>query len=250
MDPGDLNLPPIFDPILIYLADNLPPPLYAFALNFLSHCLALLSALANLLASLLSKNPLEWDAQTILPPLITLLAAYLALVSIYRTTTWMIRTSFWFMKWGIILGTLVAGMSWYMGVTQAQVGRSMNTGLVSYIGNIALDMMNGRNRNAAGGERVRRSSRSKYASRPKPWESFDRHRQWQYSEDQAETEETPDLETLVNNLLGAAGRVLGEDSWWTGMKNMMSGVDDEASRVDEDSGSRKRGKTSTKSRSR
>lgn len=208
----------------------------------------------TLLTSLLSKHPLEWDAQTVLPPLITLLAAYLALAGLYRTTTWMIRTSFWFMKWAIILGTLVAGIGWYMGVSQAQVGGLTNSGVMSYVGNIALDMINGPNRNAAGGERTARSRTSQThkeaGERPKPWESFSRHREWEYSEDQtAERDGTSNLDDLINNLIGAAGQVLGSDSWWTGMKNVMKDSEGRSNQGAEGKTDRTQSKTS-KSRSR
>lgn len=242
MDPGDFNLPAIFDPILIYLEDTLPPPLYNILLNFLSHCLAVLSALMNLFASLMSKNPLEWDAQTVLPPLVTFLVAYLALLSLYRTTTWMIRTSFWFIKWGMILGGLVAGISWYIGVTQTQVGGLMNTGVISYFGNKFLDVINGQNRNAAGSDRSQRTT----ARRPKPWDSFDNHQEWQYRDDGAEGGETSNLETWLNNIIGSAGQMMKDDWWRTGLKDMMG----QSSPATETSTSRTRRKASSKSQSR
>ncbi|KAF9451298.1 hypothetical protein P691DRAFT_797015 [Macrolepiota fuliginosa MF-IS2] len=249
MDPAILNLPAIFDPIINYLADTLPPPLYAFTLKLLSHCLVLISALFNLLASLLSRSPLDWDAQTVLPPLIALLAAYWTLVSIYRTTTWVVRTGFWFMKWGIILSALAAGTGWYLGTAQAQDGGLMNTSLVSYISNIALDMMNGRTSGPLGDDGTRHT-RSRN-TRPKPWESFNRHQEWQYSEDQAKTNENSDLETLMNSLIGVAGRAFGSDSWWMALKGGADGVGSQTGQDTEGSaGGRGSGGTSSKSRSR
>lgn len=249
----DIDLPPILDLILTYLADNLPRPLYSFLLNFLSHFLALSSALLNVLASLLSRSPSEWDAQTVLPPLITLFAAYLAFTSIYRTATWMIRTSFWFMKWGIILGTLVAGTSWYIGATQGQAGGLMNTGLVSYLGNLALDKINGQGHNAVGGERMGNSRPlRKPVKRPKPWESFDHHRGWQYSEEQFEADEGSDVDILMKNLFDTAARVLGDGSWWTGLKNVMDTTGDPASstQTTKKNSHQARGRASGKSHSR
>ncbi len=244
MDPGNFNLPAILDPVLIYLEDNLPPPLYNILLNLLSHCLAILTALTGLVASLISKNPLEWDAQTIIPPLITFLAVYLALLSIYRTTSWMIRTSFWFMKWGAILGALVAGLGWYMGATQNQAGGLMSTSLVSYFGNTIMDMINGQNRNAVGGDRNTQRTRRASTRRPKPWDSFDRHREWQYREDSGEGGETSELETWLNTIIGAAGQVMKND--WTGLKDIMG----QSSETTEESGRRTRRKASSKSQSR
>src|SRR6267154_831419 len=100
MDLADITLPAFLDPLLDFFAEQLPPPLYSFLISLLSHSLALFTALVSLISSLVSSKPWEWDAQTIIPPLITFLAAYLALVSLYRTTSWMVRTSFWFIKWG------------------------------------------------------------------------------------------------------------------------------------------------------
>jgi len=68
--------------------------------------------------------------------LITLLAAYLALVSIYRTTSWMVRTTVWMMKWGAILSALAAGAGWMMGNQYAggnNVGRGQGGGIMPNI---------------------------------------------------------------------------------------------------------------------
>ncbi|KAF5351754.1 hypothetical protein D9756_007416 [Leucocoprinus leucothites] len=244
MDPGDLRLPAILDPILTYLADTLPPPLYNFILNFLSHCLALFSTLLSLILALLSRSPAEWNAQTILPPLIGLLAAYLALASIYRTTTWMIRTSFWLAKWGIILGAIVAGMGWYMGATQT--GGMVTSSLVSHVGNLLMDAINGHDRNAVGGKRESSRSRSKSTKGPKAWESFDRHREWQYNEDHGEAEQGSDLERLFDNLMGMAGQMLREETWWPGHRTAEDGTGGRATNERD----RTQGKTNSKSRSR
>src|SRR5882762_8101257 len=115
MDPADIPLPAFLDPLLDYLSSRLPPPLFSFLLSLLSHALALFTSLLNLIFTVVSTKPADWDAQTLLPPLITLLAAYLALVSIYRTTSWMVRTTVWMMKWGAILSALAAGAGWMMG---------------------------------------------------------------------------------------------------------------------------------------
>ncbi|KIN96186.1 hypothetical protein M404DRAFT_67400, partial [Pisolithus tinctorius Marx 270] len=102
------------DPLLDFLSDQLPPPLYTFLLSFLSHIITLLTALISLIQSLIAAKPWEWDPQTIIPPLISILAAYLALHSLYRTTGWIFRTVLWFVKWGTILAAVSAGMGWYM----------------------------------------------------------------------------------------------------------------------------------------
>lgn len=220
MDTMDFDLPALFEPVLSYLADALPHPLFSLLLNILSYALTLLYALLNLLAPLLSTSPSEWDLPTVLPPILTLLTAYLALTSIYRTTSWMIRTSFWFLKWGIILGTLVAAASWYIGATQSQTGVS-SSGLVSHLASFALDRLNGQNRNAVGGERMSRRGGSpplqNTVKKPKPWDSFDRHREWQYNADQQEPSESSDVDILMENLYGVAAQML-RGSWWSDLK--------------------------------
>jgi hypothetical protein len=213
----DFDLPALLDPALSYLADALPHPLYSLLLHALSLVITLASALLNLLAPLLSTNPSEWDLQTVLPPVLTVITAYLALTSLYRTTSWMIRTTFWFLKWGIILGTLVAAASWYIGATQGHAGVSTQSNLVSQLAGFALDKMNGQNRDAASRERMNHMPLKKAAKRPKPWDTFDRHREWQYNADQLEPSESPDVDILMKNLLDAAAQMLG-GSWWSALQ--------------------------------
>jgi hypothetical protein len=186
IDPSIIPLPAILDPILSYLSSVLPPPLYSFLLTLLSHSLALFTALISLCYTLISSRPWEWDAQTVIPPLITFLAAYLALVSLYRTTSWMFQTGVWVMKWGTILGALVAGAGWV--ATQAGgggggggVGQAGGSGMMSFLGGLILDAINGRGQNAAGGSRARSRSRTQPQSRTRPnaWEPFQQQQQQQ-----------------------------------------------------------------------
>ncbi|KAF8972922.1 hypothetical protein BDZ97DRAFT_1613171, partial [Flammula alnicola] len=113
--PAEGLLPAVLDPLLEYLSANLPPSLYSFVVKLLSHSFAAVSACASLGASLLSNAPGDWNAQTLLPPIITILAAYLALSSLYRTTSWLLRLIFWFMKWGTLLGIFIGGVGYLMG---------------------------------------------------------------------------------------------------------------------------------------
>jgi hypothetical protein len=214
----DLGLPPVLGQAFSYLADALPHPLYSLLLNALSLAFTLAFALFDLFAPLLSTSPSAWDLQTVLPPILTVLSAYLALVSLYRTASWMIRTTFWFMKWGVILGTLVAAASWYIGATQGHVGAPTHSNLVSHLASFALDKMNGPNRNAVGGERMNRiPPLGKTAERPKSWDTFHRHREWQYDADQAEPSESSDVDIVMKNLFDVAAQML-EGSWWSDLK--------------------------------
>lgn len=210
------NLPSVLDPLLTYLADALPPPLYSFLIQFLSHCLALLSTFLSLVIALLSKRPAEWNAQTLLPPLISFLATYLALVSIYRTTSWLIRTSLWFAKWGILFGALTTSIGWCLGSTQA--GAIVTSGIASHFHDYLLNIINGLDTVGSRQEDHMRDSH-KSTTRPKPWESFDHHKEWHYN---ANLNGETDLERLFSSLMGAAGRTFKEQ---LGLKSVMSGVE-------------------------
>jgi hypothetical protein len=202
-------LPEVLDPVLTYLSELLPPPLYSFLLSVLSHCLALFTALISLSKTLLTSKPWEWDTQTILPPLITFLAAWLAIVSIWRTTTWMIRSSVWALKWGVIVGGLVALAGWATGSGQG--------GVTSSLMGLVLDLINGPGRDAAGGSRTRTRSR---VPKPRVWDSFQAHRDWQYQE---------------NNVRGGSGNVevqkiigdivsrVTQDGWWNVLSSSLVG---------------------------
>ncbi|KAF7321500.1 hypothetical protein MKEN_00670800 [Mycena kentingensis (nom. inval.)] len=208
MDIHPNQLPAFLDPLLSYLSDVLPHPAYSFLLSILSHVLALASALYTLLVSLLSTHPLQWDAQTVLPPLIALLTSYLAILSVYRTTTWMFRTSFFFLKWGTIFGSFIALASWILaqgaGGGNALAGRGL-------IGSLLLNMLNGEDKNAAGCQRSRnkRKSRNQRKPPPKAWDTWDKQREWQYQEN----EDSPE-EDVLGNLMSMAGDFVRDGGWW------------------------------------
>ncbi|KAI0267078.1 hypothetical protein BC834DRAFT_872406 [Gloeopeniophorella convolvens] len=166
IDPGDIPLPPFLEPVLTYFASALPPAVYTALITFCAHGLAFLTALFNLGSALIASKPWEWDAQKILPPLITLLAAYLALSSALRTASWFIRTTTWLIKWGVIMSALAAGAAWVF---------AGGRGIVPALTGLLLDTFNGHGQDATGGPR---------RARPHAWEPFDSHREWQYEEGQ------------------------------------------------------------------
>ncbi|KAK7035230.1 hypothetical protein VNI00_011997 [Paramarasmius palmivorus] len=213
--PGDIPLPAFLDPLLDYLSDNLPPPVYSFIISFASHCLAVASAFASLFAALLRTNPSQWDAQTILPPLIAFLTAYLALVSLYRTTTWMVRTGFWFVKWGTILAALFGGMGWVLGNGGNAVG---GTGIMSGIGGLVLGMINGES-SASTKRRQTRSSTSSRQKKPKAWDDFQTHREWQYQEDRGGASPETDAQVVIENIVAAAR----DSGFWNALSSAVWG---------------------------
>ncbi|THV06800.1 hypothetical protein K435DRAFT_743408, partial [Dendrothele bispora CBS 962.96] len=202
-----VDLPQFIDPLLSYLSDVLPGPAYSLLVSFLSHAIALVSALYSLWSTLFSTNPAQWDAQLVLPPLIALLSAYLALLSLYRTTSFMLRTSFWFIKWGTIFGSLAALWAWSMGGNA--VG---NGGIASSVGGLVLDMLNGEN------SRPSRSDTRSRQQRPKPWESFETHRNWQYQE-QRMSEHNP--QQVIEEIISAAGARIKNSNWWNVAQGVM-----------------------------
>ncbi|KAI0071746.1 hypothetical protein K474DRAFT_1668688 [Panus rudis PR-1116 ss-1] len=245
---SDVGLPAIFDPLLDYLEDLLPPTAYSILTNLLTYTIALATALFTFVATLVtSGSPLEWNAEQILPPLITLLAAYLALVSFYRTTGWMIRTAFAFVKWSAIIGILSASAGYFLANAGNEgengVGGLLGgvAGLVPMIGGFILNMLNGRDEQGSGGRQQNtrntrastrsassRSSRSRTqansGSRPKAWESWDRHRDWQYDESQNRQagQSGEDVQKVIGEVLGAAGRVVKESGWWETAKGVVN----------------------------
>ncbi|OCH86367.1 hypothetical protein OBBRIDRAFT_243339 [Obba rivulosa] len=233
--PSDVPLPAIFNPLLNYLSSVLPPPLYSLVVTLVTHSWAFATSLFALVLAMASSHPSTWDAQKILPPLITLLCAYLALVTFFRTTGWMIRTGIWFLKWGTILSALAAGAGWVLGNANANEGgldgwRDGN-GILPAIGGFVLDALNGQGRNAAGGSRSRSNARSRSqrqkGPRPKAWESWDRQEQWKYKEgqDRDDTEGLgEEVQKIVGNILGSAGNVLREGGWWEAAKGMVGNL--------------------------
>lgn len=241
-------LPECFDQILLYLCETLPSPLYSLLINILANSLALFTALQTLLTSLIYST---WDPQSILPPLIAIFAAYLALLSLYRTTAWFLRTSLWILKWGTIFGALVAGAGWYLGNrVDGSVG---NYAFVSNFGGLVLDMINGQGQNvpphSGSKSRIRNSRNSRSPNgRPKIWESFERHREWQNQEQAAITYQPPDLPQIFNDLAGVATKAVVGWRWWS-----IVGDGDAAHDVvkdDERHSRRKTGSGSSSSRSR
>ncbi|KAJ3931604.1 MAG: hypothetical protein NXY57DRAFT_1006777 [Lentinula lateritia] len=202
--PADIPLPEFLDPALSFLSENLPQPVYSMLISIISYGLALVSALLTLLQSLIFDSS-NWNAQTILPPLLALLSAYFAIVSLYRTTTWMLRTTFWFIKWGTLLAAMAAGAGWLLGNGGNAVGTQS---VVNTAAGVILDMINHEEKSDA---RSTRSSSGR--KRPKPWDSFKDHRDWQYKEKDGETT-NHDAQILMDSVLSAAGSAIKGSSWW------------------------------------
>ena len=185
LEPQDL--PAFLDPLLDYLVDHLPPPLYDALYSLLTYTILLASSAYTFALSLPSWKPWEWDAQRILPPLISILIAYYTILSVFRTTGWMIRMTVRFIKWGAILGLLGMGAGWYLGNNDAQGG------LAGALRDAAFG--NGNPQNAR--------DRGQHRQRPPPWESFKAHEDWKYDEQEAQrTESGGLLDQFLRNAVG------------------------------------------------
>jgi len=221
---SDILLPAVLGPLLDYLDEHLPPELYSFITSFLSHTLALLTAFISLVSSLLASKPWEWNAQTIIPPLISFLAAYLALVSLYRTTSWIFRTVFWFIKWGMVIAVLAAGAGWYMGNQDVNGGRD----LVSSLGAV-LSALNGGGGEGTGA-RFPETTPHTSKRRTKPWESFESR--WQYREDNPTQARDSDAQKIMSDIVAAANRVLVDGGWWNAAKSVFTQSDPQSGEGD------------------
>ncbi|TFY66213.1 hypothetical protein EVG20_g4876, partial [Dentipellis fragilis] len=184
-DPADIPLPAFLDPFLDYLASALPPQLYSILLTVLSHGLAALTAFVSLVTNLISSQPWEWNAQQLLPPLISLLTAYLALLTLYRTTSWMVRTGIWMLKWGAIMSALGAGAGYMMANQQGGVARDGDGGNANRgpgMGGLLVDFISGLAQGQGQARTTPRARSRPTKPRPKAWESFESHREWQFEE--------------------------------------------------------------------
>lgn len=225
----DAGLPALFDPLLDYLSAHLPPQLYDLTETLLTHAYTLLASLLTLARTLLARSP--FDAQQVLPPLITLLAAYLALVSFYRTTGWVLRTAFAFAKWGFVLSTLGAAAGYFLANADGPGGArglgALGGGVLPAVGNVLLGLFGGqgqgqgaaRRTGAGAGRGARGRARGRTQERPKAWDSWDKHRQWQYEEQyHAGGDEGANVQKIIGDIVGSAANAVRESGWWEAAK--------------------------------
>ena len=205
VNPPQIPLPDFLNPVFSYISSCLPPPVYGALLTLFTHGLAFVSALLGLGTALISSSPSDWDAQKIVPPLITLLAAYLALASAVRTATWFVRTTAWLVKWGIIAAALSAALTWFLGAGGG--GGVIASGLIAMVS----DVLNGRWKDVSKG-----GSRSGYRhSRPRPqaWDSFERHQEWQFEEEQWNAANAASPAAQVQRFVGDALNRARDGDW-------------------------------------
>ncbi|PWY99022.1 hypothetical protein BCV70DRAFT_177744, partial [Testicularia cyperi] len=98
------------------LSDVIPYPIFRILAGF-----------SNLIYRLLgtANDPTSWSS-TLLPPLITFFLAYFALVTAYRTMRNMIALAWFGIKWGAIIGGLIAVWAWWTENTDAVSSTGVN----------------------------------------------------------------------------------------------------------------------------
>ena len=198
-NPPQFALPNLLEPILSYISSCLPPPVYNALLALVVNGIAFISALLSFGTALISSRPSDWDVQKIVPPLITLLVAYLALSSAVRTATWFVRMTTWMIKWGIIAAVASVATGWIFG----------GGGVVPTLVGMGLGMLNGYEQDTAGGPR---SSSQHGRARPQAWDSFDQHWEWQLNEQQADTASPAQH---VQQFVADALQRSKDESWWS-----------------------------------
>ena len=92
-----------------------------------------------------------------------------------------------------------------------------NRDIIPDIGRYMINMANGDQGSTADWRRVQSQGRKQKSQRPKAWESFKRHREWQYQEANNAQVEGGHLMAMVAN---AAEHVLEKSEWWAVVKNV------------------------------
>jgi len=220
-NPAPGVLPAFLDPLLEYFSNTIPRPLYSLLVKLVSHSLAAIFALLKLCSSLLTNAPEDWNVQMILPPIITIFAAYLAISSFYRTTSWLLRISFWFMKWGAMFGVFMGGVGYLLGNAggDALGNQGVIPGLGGLLGSLLEDP-----RRTKGTRPTNGRNKKSNAKRPKAWESFDRQKDWQYQEGR-DGKGNEHAQEIISQIVDAAGNMFG-GAWWGALKSVIGETGD------------------------
>jgi len=260
----------LLDPLFDYLSYYLPPTVLTLLESLIANTFTFAVSLFNLFLTLIANSPSRWDAEKILPPLITLLLAYLALLSFYRTTKWMVSIVFAFMKWGFLLSMLAGGAGYLLANAHNNDGGGglrdwfTGAGILPTVGGMIYSILtgngSGNNPQSGGGRRRRggtsgassyntRSSSSRPTrSRPNAWDTWDRHQQWQYNQDAAQGRDdggAGDIQKIIGDILGTAGRYVKDSGIWEAAKGFVDEVTAASSETREE---RSRRESSTETR--
>ncbi|KAN0065459.1 hypothetical protein ACQY0O_001295 [Thecaphora frezii] len=148
----------------------------------------IIAAFSNLIYNLLgsSNDPTSWTS-TLLPPLLTFFLAYTALVIAYRTVRNTIALAWWGIKWGAIIGAVMAIWAWWTDNTDAlhSVGQAPPAGVFDQLGRFTTlidnSVVSALYSQFAGGAGVGAGSRARQST---PYASRERKPTWQQQQRQ------------------------------------------------------------------
>jgi hypothetical protein len=204
------QLPAFVFPVLAYLSSVLPPPLYGIVLVAVTRIFAIAYSALTIATSLLRSN---YDAQTLLPPLISLFIAYLALLSLYRTTSWILRLCIWMVKWTVVIGGALTLAGWVLGDEQRREAVDVLLDNLGFKGVISPEDYHTENMGAPTPRRTRPvqpKAKAKAQPKPRAWDSFERHREWNAQAQQ----DVPsgggvDVQQIIAGIYDSV-----KDGWW------------------------------------
>jgi len=133
--------------------------------------------------------------QALLPPILSVIAIYFAVLSAYHTAASFVRTTVWLVKWGIILGVIAIGTGFFAG-RGAGDGIALQDLNLNNLVRLASQLLPDPNANLERAEHRRaarvagnRDARLRRGEqRPSVFDSFAKHNAWR--ENQQLTEDT------------------------------------------------------------
>jgi hypothetical protein len=157
--------------------------------------------------------------QALLPPVLSVIAIYFAILSAYHTAASFVRTTVWLVKWGVILGVIAAGTGFFAG-RGAGDGIALQDLNLNNVVRLASQLLPDPNANLERAQR-RRAARAagnrdarlrRGAERPSVFDSFAEHNAWK--ENQQLTEDTQEY---VKQVFQASQKVVKDGSGLMGL---------------------------------
>ena len=157
--------------------------------------------------------------QALLPPILSIVAIYFAMLSAYHTAASFVRTTVWLMKWGTILGFIAAGTGFFAG-RGAGDGIALQDLNLNNVVRLASQLLPDPNVNLERAKR-RREARAagsgdarlrREGQRPSVFDSFAEHDAWR--ENQRLTEDTQEY---VKQVVEASQKVIKDGSGLMGL---------------------------------
>lgn len=142
------------------------------------------------------------NLQSTLPPLISILIIYFAILSLYRTTRFFVRSTVFLVKWGAMIGAAGAALGY---ITNAVVPDAF--GAFSRSNTVAWS----------------RRGKPFHSARPRIWESFGQHQRWR-EEQSGESAYVSDAgrvaREMVEKILDATQQATDPKEWWRTLTEM------------------------------